>query len=290
MLKLTYGLRALFGTARGLRLLAANVLAAFGLISAVVQLGAQLVPDVMPDTTVVIAATVSACLVWGMVRAYPRRRLQYEFTHPAMNVTVEVGDLFDQEVDLVVGFSDTFDTATDDRELISSDSVQGQLVQRLYGGDAKRLDRDLRAALAGVDPVGRETRRTKPKGNLLRYPLGTVAVLHRSGRRIFAVAYSRMGTDYVARSSVDNLWLSLNGLWDAVYRHGQRGELAIPLLGSGLARIDALDRESLLKMILLSFVARSREAQLCREFRVLIHPDDVDRINLLEVAAFIRTL
>jgi hypothetical protein len=91
-------------------------------------------------------------------------------------------------------------------------------------------------------------------------------------RRVFAVAYSRMGNDLVAQSTVEDLWSSLSRLWDAVYLHGQRGRVAIPLLGSELARIDALDRESALRMILLSFVTRSRENLVARELTLVIWP------------------
>jgi len=290
MLKPTYGLRSIFGTTRGARLFAINTMAAFGLVSAAVQFGGQLLPAAMPSSTTVVSTSIFLCLGWGLLRAYPRSRIEHELRNPAMTVTVRVGDLFEEDSDLVVGFSDTFDTSTNNNTVISKSSLQGQLLHRLYADDAVRLDREINTALARTAPLARESRTGKRKGKLLRYPLGTVAVLNRPGRKIFAVAYSRMGNDYVARSSVEDLWLSLDRLWDAVYSHGQRGRLAIPLMGAGLARVDALDRESLLKMTLLSFVARSRQGLFCRELRMVISPPDVEKINLLEVAAFLRTL
>ena len=109
-------------------------------------------------------------------------------------------------------------------------------------------------------------------------------------RRTFAVAYTRMGNDLIARASVDDLWLSLGAVWSAMQQYGQRGTIAIPLIGSEFARVSSLDRESLLKMIVLSFVARSREDPICRELTVVVHPHDADRINFLEVDAYLRTL
>jgi len=64
----------------------------------------------------------------------------------------------------------------------------------------------------------------------------------------------------------------------------------MPIIGSELARINCLDRESLLRMILLSFAARSREDPVCRKLVVVVHPKDYDRINMLEIEAFLRTL
>jgi hypothetical protein len=61
-------------------------------------------------------------------------------------------------------------------------------------------------------------------------------------------------------------------------------------MGSELARIHCVDRDSLIRLILLSFVARSREALLCKELVVVVHPSDATKINMLEIAAFMRTL
>ncbi|HXM58719.1 MAG TPA: macro domain-containing protein [Candidatus Dormibacteraeota bacterium] len=217
-------------------------------------------------------------------------RIQHEYKRPQMAVTIEVGSLFEQDAHVVVGFSDTFDTSTANDRVISSGSVQGQLLEKRYAGNQARLDRELAAALGHVTPPESETRQGKRHGKLHRYPIGTVAVIGQPGRLVFAVAYSRMGNDLVARSSVHDLWLSLDRLWEAIYQHGQRGPVAMPVLGSGLARIDFLDRGSLVKMILLSFVARSRQSLVARELRIVVWPPDLEKIDMLELAAFVRTL
>ncbi|GIJ48315.1 hypothetical protein Val02_52010 [Virgisporangium aliadipatigenens] len=284
------GLRTVFGTARGLRTFATNALVAFGLASTSVQLVGQLLPDVTVDPAWFFGGTAVSCVVWGLVRAYPRTHVRRELRRPEVAITVSVGDLIGLDTDIAVGFSDTFDTSTDDDLPINRDSLQGQLLARGYGGDAAALDAALGTALADVGPIARETRRDRPVGKLERYPLGTVAVLRNGGRRVYAVAYSRMDNACVARSSVTGIWLSLDSLWEAVDRHGQRGPLAIPVMGPVLARVDTLPPESLLKMTLLSFVARSRQSVVCHELRVVIRPDDAERIDFLEVAAFLRGL
>ncbi|GIJ48314.1 hypothetical protein Val02_52000 [Virgisporangium aliadipatigenens] len=218
-----------------------------------------------------------------------RDAVTHRFHHPDLTVTVRTGDLFDEDAHLVVGFTDTFDTSTAEDRIISSRTVQGQLVHRRYGGDHRRLDRELQAALARHGPESSEKRDAKRWGKLSRFPIGTVAVLGRPDRHVFAVAYARMGNDLVARSTVDGLWLSLSRLWDAVYVHGGRQPVAMPIIGSGLARIDQLTAQNLLKLILLSFVARSRELRICPELRVLIRPGD-RTVDLREVRHFLQGL
>jgi hypothetical protein len=221
------------------------------------------------------------CLLAGLWYAWPPRTVAWRSRHPEFAVRIVVGDLFAQEdAELVVGFTDTFDTSVAGDRIIARESVQGQLLARRYGDDQARLDDDLERALATVPVVAVEQRSVKRLGKLTRYPMGTVAVLGSPGRRLYLVAYSRMGNDLVPRSSVGDLWHSLVRLWDAVYEHGQRRPVAMPVVGSGLARIDQLGSEALARLILLSFVARSRETPICRELRIVVHPSDAARFDL----------
>ncbi|MET7290294.1 macro domain-containing protein [Streptomyces sp. NPDC005573] len=183
------------------------------------------------------------------------------------------GDLFEQDANLVVGFSDTFDTATDGSRVISPSSLQGQLVERIYHGDVEALDADLERALATVDAESLETRSAKRYGKLTRYPVGTVAVLERDRRRVFAVAFSRMDNTLTTRSTAAFLRLSLGNLWETVRRHEPDRALAMPVLGAGLSRLE-LERETLINMTLTSFREHTRRASVCRELRIVLHPSD----------------
>ncbi|WP_376735058.1 macro domain-containing protein [Streptomyces broussonetiae] len=266
-----------------------SAMAAFGGVSAVVQFVGQLFPEAL-DPAPVLGGSVLLCVAWAVARGRQPRAVAQDFRRPNMTVSVGCGDLFEERAHLVVGFSDTFDTDVHDGIVISGSSVQGQLLHRRYHGDTVRLDSALGAALRHVTPLARETREDKPHGKLDRYPVGTVAVLGTRPRLVFAVAYSRIGNDFVARSSTEELWLSLNRVWDAVHRHGQLDRVALPLLGSGLSRLHGLDEESLLRLILLSFITRSRERVICRELRIVLRPAEAERVDMTEVAAFLRVL
>ena len=289
-----HGPRLVFTTKRGWRLFALNSFAAFGALSAVVQFySAVWAPEGGLDRPGLIAVAASvASLVFGFWRAYPKRAARRHLGRPDVTICVKVGDLFNQPgAHLVVGFCDTFDTDTTNSVIIDERSVQGQLTKRIYGGNFATLDAELAPALSSASIASTELSTAKPHGKLKRYRIGTVAVLGNPGqRRIFAVAYTKMGNTLIAQSTVNDLWRALGNLWTAVYLNGQRGTVAMPIVGSELARIDCVDRESLLQMILLSFVARSREQLVCKELVVVIHKPDYDKLNMLEVQAFMDTL
>ena len=208
----------------------------------------------------------------------------------SVEVVVVRGDLFDQEdANLVVGFTDTFDTSTDQDAVISRASVQGQLVDRLFDGQRKHLDERLRQGLKAVPTAGRERVQDKPRGRRTRYPMGTTVAVPIDGRRVFATAYSRLGNDLVARSDAEDLRLSLMKLWDSVALHGQYRPVAIPLIGSGLARVVELDRGRLAALIVETFVLSCvGNTAIAPELRIVIRPEELTRTDLSVVERLLQ--
>ena len=231
----------------------------------------------------------------GSLRARLRERHGRELLRQPFpggtDLVVVRGDLFDQDdANLVVGFSDTFDTATEQDLVISRESVQGQLVERLFGGERRLLDDRIQAGLRAVTALRTERPRDKPRGRRVRYPLGTTVPLAVDGRRVFAVAYSRLGNDLVARSAPADLRASLDSLWPAVARYGMYKPVAVALIGSGLARIVELDRTQLLLMIADSFAEHCRrEPATAPELRVVMRPSDLERTDLSALGTYLRT-
>jgi hypothetical protein len=210
---------------------------------------------------------------------------------PQVTVRVLSGDIFaERDACLVVGFSDTFDTDTTDDLVINSGSLQAQVMRVAFDDNPALLDRKLRIALRESKEVIRETRAAKRRGKLVRYAIGTVAVLNYANWRIFALAYGHMGNDLVTRSTRDDIRIALDCLWDAHYAHGQLRPIAIPLIGTGLARVERHDPADLLKLIVQSFVTHSRKVRISPELRVVIRPNELAQIDLADVAKAINAM
>jgi DNA-binding SARP family transcriptional activator len=238
-------------------------------------------------------ALVGLAEVHERLRARHRDELLcHAFPELRTEVVIVRGDLFAQKgVSLVVGFTDTFDVETKQSRLISSDSVQGQLVDRLYEGDTALLDRALRRGLRDLDPVAVESRRAKPHGKLLRYPVGTVVPVPLGGRLLYAAAYSRLGNDLVARSRQEDLAITLDRVWESAAQYGRMLPIALPLLGSGLARITQLHSEQLLCMIVESFLRGCRKhSTVAPQLRIVLRPEDLERLDMAEVAKGVAAL
>ena len=217
--------------------------------------------------------------------------LRREFPGLRVELVVRRGDLFDQDdANLAIGFGDTFDTATEGDAIVSRGSVQGQLLERVYGGDRKRLDAELTRGLQGVKLIALESSQAKPRGKRRRFPVGTVVPLPLDGRRVFAFAHCRQDLDLVTHSTPEELRLALEQVWASVRQHGLLKPVAIPLAGAGLARVADLTREQLMIMIIDTFVKSCRDLRCTPELRIVLRPSDMERIRISDVARFVEAL
>jgi Domain of unknown function (DUF6430)/Bacterial transcriptional activator domain len=209
------------------------------------------------------------------------RRYATGFGHG--EITVRVGDLLEQDdAHLIVGFGDTFETNVRGNLIVSRSSLNGQLVQRFYDEDGRRLGREIAAALRGT-PSTVEHRAAKPHGNRRRYQNGTVAVLNHADRHIFALTYSTVHADNRATSNPDQLREALLRLWPVVERRGQRRPVALGILGSGLSRVDELSRLALIELIVRSYLSYQMYAKASDELRIVVQPKEVDSLDAVAV-------
>jgi hypothetical protein len=277
-------------TRQGIAKISTASLAAFGVLSAAFQIALAIWPNLTRQGIWILLSLAGSCIVIGTLHAWPKFETDHRYKHPEFTIRVKCGNIFDEQGNVIVGFTDTFDTDMRDGVVINPNSVQGQFQSRYHSGDTASLDREIEERLQGNRLVGRETIETKRQGKLDRYPIGTTITLNYGDVRVYAVAYGFMRNDLRVSCSVDALWKSLTSTWDAVRVNGGLEPVATPIIGSELARVGSLDRTSLIKMIALSFVASSREEIVSRQLTIMVHPKDRQFVNLIDVENFLKSL
>ncbi|KAB2371005.1 macro domain-containing protein [Actinomadura montaniterrae] len=282
-------MRDTYFTKQGLADFATAALASFGLLSAVFQIALAIWPSLAHHAWLTLGSLASSCLVAGLVHRWPQSTVEHSYTYPNFVIRIKQGDILEESGNVIIGFTDTFDTDISDGVVIDPRSVQGQFQLKYYPG-VEALDLELERALGNTQVIARESLTTKARGKLSRYEIGTVAVLNEGGARYYALAYGYMRNDMRVSCSVDAIWRSLSSVWDAVRTHGRLDPVAIPVIGSELARVGSLDRSSLIKMIALSFVASSRQEVVSRELLIIIHPKDRRQIRMNDLDRFLRAL
>lgn len=224
-------------------------------------------------------------LLIALILNFPRRSLTRPLSSPDSVVEIKIGDLFDESGHLVIGLNDVFDTELG--EVIRDSSVQGQFLTRVYSGDHARLDTEIEMALDPLKPL-RKHDPSKQRGKSWRYPIGTTLVLGTPDRRYFLPAYGFMGNDLRVKSTADDIWLSLSCLWEQVRLKGHGIEVAIPVIGSDLARTN-LPRMALIKLIIISFIAASKKEFVARKLTVVIYPKDVGTVDFSALEDFLTS-
>lgn len=227
---------------------------------------------------------IGISLIGGLVWSWPRP-ISQDFVAPNTKISIVKGDLLAETSHLVIGTNDTFDTETP--IIISKNSLQGQVLHKLYGGDLKELDAQLAVALVGKPVLGN----IKKTGKQVQYSIGTIATVKQAARLLFFSAYSEMDAHNTAHSTPDKVWTSLLLLWSEVSKKSNGGTVSIPVIGGGQARLsNIVPAQDAIRLTVLSFIFESRKSKVCDELRIVVRPEDFMKLDRLELQSFLSSL
>lgn len=267
-----------------------QTLASVGLFAILAGITDALFPNLLPPAGIFLLVAIAVvALAYGLYRSWPRP-VQQSYSSPNTEIHVIEGDLFEQEGHIVVGMADTFDTEIP--HIIDERGVQAQLLTRVYRNDRKALDEALEEALKG-HPVARTfTPEDRKPGKQLAYPIGTVATIEPSIRRLyFCVAYTEMNHRNEARGTVDGIWRSLNNVWDEVRTKGNGETVSIAVVGGGQARISQyFPAQDSIRFIILSYMFASRREKVTSRLNIVVEKRVAENLDMLELQAFLKSL
>jgi len=279
-----------FATRRFWARFVTQTLSGVGFFSILAGTASALFPKALPSVGIIAGCTaLVVSLGYGLYRSWPRP-VQQNYKSPNIEIRIFEGDLFEQEGNIVVGMTDTFDTETP--HIIDEKGVQAQLLTRVYRNDVKALDQALDKALEGCTESHRFGPGDGKPGKQIAYPVGTVITIAPAVRRlVFCVAYSRMNKSNEAHGSVDDVWRSLHNLWDEVRAKGNGDQVSIAVIGGGQARISQyLPAQDSIRFIILSYIFASRKAKVCDRLNIVAREPDVRNLDMLELQAFLKSL
>ncbi|MFW9262412.1 macro domain-containing protein [Nostoc sp. CALU 546] len=225
-------------------------------------------------------------LTFAIVQNFPRISASCSLSSPNTDIEIKIGDIFLENEHLVIGFNDVFDTELG--EVIKDSSVQGQFLKRVYRGKQDQLDADIETALQEHNSHRRQDP-GKTRGKGWRYPIGTTITLGSYEKRYFLTVYGYMKNDLTVESNADYISTSLDKLWQEVRLKCHGTNVAIPIIGSDLAR-SGLSRMQLSKLIITSFILESKRRFITRKLTLMIYPKDLDSVNYYELKKFLKSI
>lgn len=195
----------------------------------------------------------------AIYRLWPKKIYAYKLFNRDVCLEIVIGDILKQDGSLVIGSNTSFITNPIE---ISPKSVQGLYTKKYFPSGTQALDAQIRQAFP-----------------IIPTRIGSTVAIQHDGHRAYLCAIASIGPTGVAKSSIEELREALASLWSFIGDSGEKDTLNIPVLGSGFSRIK-LNRESLIKEIVRSFVAATSEMTFCDGLRIIIHPSDVKKYKM----------
>ena len=202
----------------------------------------------------------------GLFRAWPTKRV--EFPIPASDSSFEInfGNVFEGRAVVVIPVNDFFDGKLGDH--VSENSLHGQFIKRVLGGQSQSFISLTTEALVNVEPEEEGVARSS--GRCDRYSIGTVARVDVNDRRYLLVALSH--TDPLslkASASVHDLWTCLEGVWKGIRESSNGQPVRMPLIGSGLSGV-GLPPRHLIEIVVTSFLCHTKERKVADGVKLVL--------------------
>ena len=211
-----------------------NVLASFGTILLLIRIG-FLITNIKPEHIEYWMATYGIWLfvvggLFAFVYSLPKTVIRHQLKGRDVTIEIRVADAFELKGDLVVPISTTFDTDFSG-ETPKPQSILGEFIQR-RSTEVKTLDYLIDQELKN------ETYKELHENNYKKdkqYPIGTVVQIKGSERLFYLVANSNLNKDGIANTNIRWIRESLLKLWDHISTKGRKGNIVVPLIGTGKA-------------------------------------------------------
>jgi hypothetical protein len=200
----------------------------------------------------------------------PIKSILIPFPEYDFSVEVRIADLFEMSGATMISSNTLFEADVAGGK-IAVGSLQGQFTAKYFTGNQIELIQSISEELVS-------TSATSP------YPIGTTIPIHTHGKSFYFVAMAEIGEGGNASSTISDIKIALNGLWDYVRENGELQELAVPVIGTGRGRIK-ISRKKMIAQIAESFVKASIQNKFSDKLIITIRPEDAQNfgINLYDI-------
>lgn len=208
-----------------------------------------------------------------LISRRPVNKIKYKHTGLDITIEVRIGDLFNISGQKIISTNTSFDTDISNG-IISPNSLQGQFTQKFFQGEVFKLDNIIDEGLKNSN----YTIRNKPGKNKY-YEIGTTVKIKIADQYFYWLAMADLNESNTASTNLGNIDKSLESLWEFIMEKGEKLDIVIPVLGSGLGRLTT-NRKKLIALIAQSFITASDRKIFSNRLVIVIPSSDVDNSNI----------
>lgn len=196
------------------------------------------------------------------------------------DVTIKVGDIFQQKGLKAIAFNEYFDTQVDNK-IIAENSLNGIFINNYLDVSASDLDDYIQNYAFEIDELI-ESNSDRAQGKIDRYQIGTICIY----RDYLLTAFSKFDKNNKALLTMPEYLEFLINFWDKVNNVYAQQNVSTPIFGSGITRIKGhktISDEDLLKIMLWTFRISEMRFKYPARLTIVIHKDKINQINLLDI-------
>lgn len=196
------------------------------------------------------------------------------------NVTIKMGDIFQQPGLKAIAFNEYFDTQVDNK-IIAERSLNGIFIKEHLDVPVSELDRHIESYAFEPSEI-LENISDRKLGKKVRHQIGTICVY----KDYLLTAFSKFDESNRAQLTMPEYLEFLINFWDKVNKVYAQQNVSTPIFGSGITRIKghkSISDEDLLKIMLWTFRISEMRFKYPAKLTVVIHKDKIDKINLLDI-------
>lgn len=196
------------------------------------------------------------------------------------DVTIKVGDIFQQQGLKAIAFNEHFDTQVDNR-IIAENSLNGIFIKKHLDISVAELDEHIEN-YAFESNENLESKHDRKQGKKERFQIGTICIY----KDYLLTAFSKFDMDNKAVLTMPEYLEFLINFWDKVNNVYGQQSVSTPIFGSGITRIKGhktIRDEDLLKIMLWTFRISEMRFKYPARLTIVIHKDKIDKINLLDI-------
>lgn len=202
-----------------------------------------------------------------------------KFTINNSNVTVKVGDIFQEEGLKVIAFNEYFDTVVDE-EIIASSTLNGKFIKQ-YVNNIDELDQKISKS-SHLSSQKLENNTNRNRGKTQKYKLGSIFKYN----DYLLTAFSKFDTDNRAFLTMVDYINCLVHFWDEVDIIYADRSIVIPLLGTGITRLknyDSMSEQEKLELLLWSFKLSRIKFTYPAKVTIVVYKPLKDKINFYKL-------
>lgn len=223
---------------------------------------------------------ISLLLIYIGIWVWSNKLTKINVTIEGSDVTIKVGDIFQEPDFKVIAFNEYFDTQVDNR-IISEGSLNGVFIKGHLDISVADLDEHIATYDFDTDEIlgANEDRK---RGKKLRHKIGSICIYN----DYLLTAFSKFDDSDKALITMPEYLEFLINFWDRVNRVYAQKNVSTPIFGSGITRIQGhknISDEDLLKIMLWTFRISEMRFKYPARLTIIIHKDKIDKINLLDI-------